>query len=144
MFFIMGMNSGRKDLKFSQMIICDQCGQYGRLSVFYTCTVLSLFFIPILKWNKKYYVQAECCGALYQLDAQIGRQIERGVDLEITMADLTLIRGRGQEYGASFDEQFGQGYGNAGPDYRQVKVCRQCGYSTDEDFGFCPKCGEKF
>ena len=25
-----------------------------------------------------------------------------------------------------------------------VKCCVYCGYTTEEDFGFCPKCGRKF
>ena len=24
-----------------------------------------------------------------------------------------------------------------------IKRCRNCGFATDEDFDFCPKCGEK-
>ena len=41
MFFMMAITDGRKDLKFSQMIICDVCGKYGRYQVFMTYTVLS-------------------------------------------------------------------------------------------------------
>ena len=25
-----------------------------------------------------------------------------------------------------------------------MRVCSQCGYTTEEDFEFCPKCGKKF
>ena len=48
-FFMMAITDGRKDLKFSQMIICDVCGKYGRYQVFMTYTVLSLFFIPCIQ-----------------------------------------------------------------------------------------------
>ena len=32
MFFIMGITDGRKDFYFSQTVICDNCGKYGRAS----------------------------------------------------------------------------------------------------------------
>ena len=63
MFFMMGITDGRKDFDFTQTIICNLCGKYGRYQVFMTYTVLSLFLIPCLKWNKHYYVQTSCCHA---------------------------------------------------------------------------------
>ena len=78
MFFILGITDGRKDFEFTQTMICNICGKYGRYQVFMTYTVLSLFFIPCFKWNKHYYVQTSCCGTLYELDPKIGKQIARG------------------------------------------------------------------
>ena len=43
MFLIMGITDGRKDFDFTQTIICNLCGKYGRYQVFMTYTVLSLF-----------------------------------------------------------------------------------------------------
>lgn len=40
MFFMMGITDGRKDLDFSQQMICNVCGRYGRYQVFMTYTVL--------------------------------------------------------------------------------------------------------
>ena len=57
MFFMMGITDGRKVFDFTQTVICDICGKYGRYQVFMTYTVLSLFFIPCFKWNKRFYVQ---------------------------------------------------------------------------------------
>ena len=122
MFFIMGINDGRKDFDFSQMMICDACGAYGRYTLFMTYTVLSLFFIPCLKWNKRYYVQSSCCGALFELDGEVGRRIASGEDVEILPEHLTRVGG---------------GTGGA-------KRCNRCGYATNEDFDFCPKCGNRF
>ena len=48
MFFMMGITDGRKDLDFSQQMICNVCGRYGRYQVFMTYTVLSLFFIDLI------------------------------------------------------------------------------------------------
>ncbi len=124
MFFIMGITDGRKDFDFNQLITCAICGKYGRYNVFMTYTVLSLFFIPTIKWNKHYYVQTSCCGAVYELDPEIGRMIAGGEEVEILPSHLTQVN-RG-------------GWNTTG-----YKRCRQCGYETTEDFDFCPKCGAK-
>ena len=41
MFFILGITDGRKDFEFTQTMICNICGKYGRYQVFMTYTVLS-------------------------------------------------------------------------------------------------------
>ena len=130
MFFMMAITDGRKDLKFSQMIICDVCGKYGRYQVFMTYTVLSLFFIPCFKWNRHYYVQTSCCNTIYELDPEVGKRLLRGEEVEITESDLTL-------------RQDGNGNPWTGSDAsHRHKVCPSCGFETDEDFSYCPKCGK--
>ena len=124
MFFMMGITDGRKNLEFSQTIICNLCGKYGRYQVFMTYTVLSLFFIPCFKWNKHFYVQTSCCNALHELDPEIGKRIVNGENIEILPEHLTLV-------------------GNGGYGY-SYKKCNNCGYETAEDFEFCPKCGNRF
>ena len=34
MFFMMGINEGRKELNYHQMIVCNHCGAYGQYQVF--------------------------------------------------------------------------------------------------------------
>ncbi len=87
----------------------------------YMC--LSLFFIPCFKWNKQYYVQSACCNTIYSLDPEIGRQIARGADIEILPQHLTQVQA---------------GYRSC------YKRCINCGFETQEDFEFCPKCGRRF
>lgn len=129
MFFMIGITDDRKDLPYdrSGMIICGGCGRYGRYLVYMTYTVLSLFFIPCFKWNKQYYVRMSCCNTTYSLDPEIGRQIARGENVEILPEHLTPIGGGWQ-----------QARGMRG------KQCMNCGYTTMEDFEFCPKCGRRF
>lgn len=122
MFFIMGITDGRKDFDFTQTVICDSCGKYGRYQVFMLYTVLSLFFIPTFKWNRRYYVQMSCCGTVYELDSEIGKRIASGEELQIKPQDLTKV-------------SQGRGF---------FKHCNNCGYETSEDFDFCPKCGTRF
>ena len=121
MFLMIGINEHRKKLDFSQLIICDACGAYGRYKVFMTFTVLSLFFIPCIKWNRRYYVQASCCGRLYELDRDVGAAIARGEQVEIRPEQMHEMPGQG----------------------RMHRRCANCGYTTNEDFDFCPKCGRK-
>ncbi len=123
MFLMIGISDGRKDFDFSQSILCRLCGKYGRYQVFMTYTVLLLFFIPCFKWNKHYYVQTSCCGKVYELAPEIGRRIARGEQVNISDSDLRDA-----------------GYGSQ----PMPKTCSYCGYSTYEDFQFCPKCGREF
>ena len=120
MFFMIGITDGRKELSFSQMVVCKTCGAYSRFSMFVTFTQLLLFFIPCFKWNRHYYVQMRCCGAVYELDPEIGRRIESGETPFIKEEDLTLVSA-----------------GNR----TKIRSCASCGYTTSEDFSFCPKCG---
>ena len=122
MFFIIGITNGRRDFDHNQVMTCPICGAYGSFRVFMTYTVLSLFFIPTFKWGKHYYVETTCCNTVYELDPEVGKRIARGDDVQIRQEDLTRV--------------MGQGY--------SVKRCQNCGYTTDEDFEFCPKCGNRF
>ncbi len=129
MFFIMGINDGRKDFDFCQTIVCAVCGKYGRYQVFMTYTVLSLFFIPCFKWNRHYYVQTTCCNTVYELDPATGRRIAAGEDIEITEDDMTMVHNGGW-----------RSYSSAGSGSRQ---CSSCGFTTDEDYEYCPRCGRR-
>lgn len=91
MFFMIGITDGRKVFDYTQTVICNICGKYGRYQVFMTYTVLSLFFIPCFKWNKRFYVQTSCCNTLYELDPEIGKRIAKGESLEIQPDDLTKV-----------------------------------------------------
>ena len=122
MFFMMGITDGRKDFDFNQVMTCAVCGSMGSFRVFMTYTVLSLFFIPCFKWNKHYYVQSTCCNAVYELDPEIGKKVAHGEDVKIQQEHLTRV--------------LSQGY--------TIKHCKNCGFTTEEDFDFCPKCGERF
>lgn len=123
MFLIIGINQGRKVFDCNQMVICSHCGSYGRYQVFMTYTYLSLFFIPCFKWNKQYYVQSTCCNTVYALDPEIGKQVARGADVEIQPQHLIQVQ-------AGVRSCF--------------KRCGGCGFETQEDFEFCPKCGKRF
>lgn len=127
MFFIGGVSSGTRELKFSQMVICSQCGSYGRYQAYMTYMCLSLFFIPVFKWNRRYYVKMSCCGTVYELKEETGKRVARGEQNEILPGDLVLVQsGQRPDHG-----------------WNQKKSCVNCGYETTEEFEYCPKCGQK-
>lgn len=118
MFFIMGISQGQKKLNFDQTVICGHCGKYGHLSVYMVYSYFSLFFIPLFKWGRTYYAQTSCCGQTVPIDAELGRQIERG---QVTSLPENIIPDTYQ--------------------YHSVRRCAACGFETEEDYQFCPKCG---
>ncbi len=123
---MIGITNGRKDLSFRQTMICSRCGKYGSYTVYVTFMQLLLFFIPCFKWNRQYFAETSCCGTVYQLNPEIGLRIEKGEDLAISDTDLTPL-----SYAAPSS-------------YSKIKTCSCCGYMTEEDFSFCPKCGKPF
>ena len=97
MIFIGGISQGQKILDYVKTVICDRCGGYGRYQVYMTYMYFSFFFIPLFKWNKRFYVKMSCCDAVYY---------DSGT-------------------------------------YKTWKKCGNCGYETEEDFEYCPKCGRR-
>ena len=122
MFFIMGISQGNKELiqNAGRMNICKNCGSYTTYNVFMTYMYLSIFFIPLFKWNIKYYAQSSCCSSVFLLDNEKGKMIKNGEEVIIEDSDLTIVN-----------------------EYESIKNCRTCGYQTSQDFDYCPKCGNK-
>lgn len=121
MIFVMGINQKEKRLNFDQLVICKCCGKYGHADVFMTYTYFMFFFIPLFKWNRKYYIRMRCCGSSMQLDRELGKAIEQG---EITEIDFDRIDFVQQE--------------------KTIKHCNTCGFTSPKpDYEYCPKCGKK-
>ena len=127
MFFIMGIDPREKQIPYNELMICSQCGKYGRYEVVMRYMCFSFFFIPLIKWNKQFYVRTNCCGTIYALDPAIGRALMKGVELEFKPEHLQKI-----SMSAGYGQQGGQ----------SAKRCVSCGYQTNEDFLYCPKCGQ--
>ena len=121
MFFILGAAPGQKKLAFSQLVGCPCCGRFGRVEIYVTYTVLSLFFLPVLKWGRRYFARMACCGAQCELPAELGRAAERG---SLQTRDVSSLH-----------------FGSAA---RTRRRCPACGFATEEDFSFCPQCGRPF
>jgi len=121
MFFVFGISSKEKEIDLTQTIICPSCGAYGRLEAFMTYRYFSLFFIPIFKWNKKYYAGTTCCGSLYTIDKELGKDIERGNISKIDQSELHPIK----------------------MNYNRKDYCPNCSSPIESEFDYCPKCGRR-
>jgi len=120
MFFIMGISTKEEKIEFNQTEICRECDKFGRLELFMTYNYLMLFFIPVFKWNRKYYVRSSCCNTLYTIDNEIGDSIRKGQLSRINQEDLQVIN---------------KGY--------QYNNCPNCNYPLEIDYQYCPKCGSR-
>ncbi|MGB8452607.1 MAG: zinc ribbon domain-containing protein [Anaerocolumna sp.] len=123
MFFIIGISCAKKRLDFVQTMLCSKCSQFGRFELFMTYSYLSLFFLPVFKWNKKFYAITSCCGVIYSIGAEIGKRILKGEPITLTEQDLHLI--------------------NNGFQNTKSHPCLNCGYISESDFLYCPKCGNR-
>ena len=77
MFFIMGVSQNQKKLDFKQLNVCKCCGKYSNIEVYMTYWYFMFFFIPIIKWNKEYYIKTSCCEKVSKIAPEIGRRIEK-------------------------------------------------------------------
>lgn len=122
MFFIFGISNGEKKLDFVQSMLCPRCGQFGRLELYMTYMYFSLFFIPVFRWSRRYYVKSTCCNRVYEIDRELGRRLQRGENGNISEEELHAAASNGQAPG---------------------KRCPVCGYPANPEFDYCPKCGTK-
>lgn len=120
MFFIAGISSNQKQLEYNQMLICPACGKYCRIEVFMTYMYFSLFFIPMIKWNKNYYVKSNCCQSIFSISKELGSQIEKGMTVTLNDGDIE-----------AFNNQYNKEHRNH---------CPNCGHVLDESFKYCPNC----
>lgn len=120
MFLIFGINQKEKQLEFDQVVICNSCGKYGHITVWMTYSYFMLFFIPLFKWGRHYFVKMSCCGAVGEISQELGEKIASGRLHTLAPEDLPF-------------EQSSKTWHR----------CSKCGYTTDEDFEYCPKCGSK-
>ena len=68
---------------------------------------------------------------VYELDPEVGKALLQGRQADIKSSDLTLVQ-----------EGRRRGYYDSGT-YKTWKKCGNCGFETEEDFEYCPKCGRR-
>lgn len=120
MFFfgIFGILDSEKRLKEFQNIICT-CGSYSRAVLFMRYSYFHIFFIPIFKWNKRYYVTARCCGKMFAVPDDYVNELMKSNNIDFSK--LHAINNNG-----SYE-----------------KRCSNCGMTVDNEFEYCPYCGKK-
>ncbi len=148
MIFIGGIGQGSKTLQYTGTLKCKFCGSMAGCQILMSYHYFSFFFIPLFKWNKRFLVKMACCGAVYELDPQVGKAIVRGEGMDILDQDLRLVadgrpvyRAYGAYGGAQGNGQ--EGEGGQAPDPAQKLRCPVCKYEAPGDPNYCPKCGQR-
>lgn len=143
MFFIGGVGQGSKILDISKILTCKFCGSQAGCQIVMTYYYFSFFFIPLFKWNRRFLIKMPCCGAVYELNAEVGKALARGEQAEIRNEDLKLLQegngrwtGSGQT-GAQFREADGD------EEIPETRRCPLCKYEAPGEFKYCPNCGQR-
>lgn len=127
MFFIgvFGIENKEKEIKILNNFTCKSCSRLTNGRVIKHYEFFHFFFIPIFKWNEKYYVECNSCRGIFSISKEKGKMIERGENIELTYWDL-------QEVNNSY-----------GYNYNKNNVCKNCGKIVDCEYIYCPYCGNK-
>ncbi|HHT73060.1 MAG TPA: zinc ribbon domain-containing protein [Firmicutes bacterium] len=121
MFFIgiFGIQPGKKEVGEGQGI-CPSCEAFDRYVVDEVYTYLHFFFIPIWKWNRRYFVRTRCCRRTLELEGDVGRRIASGERIQLRPEHIVRA-----QPGA------------------QGEACPNCGSVLRPDYRFCPRCGSQ-
>ena len=77
MFYIWGIGRARKNTRVLVKDNCNNCGTTQNMNIVMDYGYASLFFIPIVKVNKKYYVVCPGCGAYKQISKREFKAIKK-------------------------------------------------------------------
>ncbi|WP_270474220.1 zinc ribbon domain-containing protein [Clostridium cochlearium] len=124
MFFIgiFGIDERKKDIKLVQNLVCKACGNMTTYKLVKVNKVFHIFFIPIFKWDKRYFLISRCCNSIFGIPNNLGENLENNEDIDIKDEDLQQINS----------------YGNA-----NEKICGNCNNVVQSNFRYCPHCGNK-
>ncbi|HPU41987.1 MAG TPA: zinc ribbon domain-containing protein [Acetivibrio clariflavus] len=122
MFFIafFGIQDKDKYIGTCNNIICPSCEKLGRYEIHKLYRYFHIFFIPIFRWDIKYMVKTSCCGSLYELDPEVGKEFEKNPDIEIKEQNLQRVN-----------------------NFWPFKYCPNCKADIPAEFNYCPYCGRE-
>lgn len=126
MFFIgiFGIENKDKEIKTLDNISCKKCNNPTTARLIKNFNFFHLFFIPLFKWNEKYYVICNQCNSIYTILKDKGKALENGENVDISYWDL--------------QEMDAENYTNS---YYEENACTNCGRKVDANFKYCPYCG---
>ena len=127
MFFIgiFGIENKYKEIKVINNFTCKNCNRLTKGRVIKHFDFFHFFFIPIFKWNEKYYVECESCNNLFLISNEKGKMIEKGENIQLTYWDLHEVNN------------------NYESDYNVNNICNNCSKVVDSEYIYCPYCGHK-
>ena len=119
MFFIgiFGVQNKTGQIASEAAVICPVCGRYGRYDILRSYYYFHVFFIPLWRWNKRYYIKTHCCSRVCELDQDIGSKIEAGRAVIIEREHIHCA------------------------DRAAAPSCPNCSARLDPGFVYCPYCG---
>jgi DNA-directed RNA polymerase subunit RPC12/RpoP len=128
MFFIgiFGIQNKEKEIKYLNNISCNSCNSESGAKLIKSYNFFHFFFIPLFKWNEKYYVICSNCSGIFEIPQEKGKRIENGEDVEITYWDLKTVETGHYNYG-----------------YTAGSKCSHCGRTVEPHFEYCPYCGAR-
>ena len=128
---------------------CKEIGVAGEYRIMETCERLYLFFIPTFGWNRQYFAVAQD-GTAYPIREEAAKAVKSGEKRSLAQEDFTgpaceasmgYINSPGNDRTGT-DTGRGYSLNSNGTDVHRKK-CPYCGFSTTENFTYCPKCAEK-
>lgn len=118
MFFfigIFGIQDRERTIREFENVICP-CGSLSRAELIEQYTYFHFFFLPLFKWNRRYYIQFRCCNRLFKVPKDYVSELKDSSDIDI---------GRLEEI-----------------DLYSRHTCPSCGAYVDPSFSYCPYCGK--
>ncbi len=117
MFLIFGISQKECEINYTKKVKCPICSKEQIPKIWMKYSYFMLFFIPIIKWNKKYFITLPCCNKFTELDNVAGKKVEKNEEIDISHLNFEKCDSK--------------------------KYCIKCGFQTNENYEFCPHCGEK-
>ncbi|EYE89570.1 hypothetical protein Q428_02015 [Fervidicella metallireducens AeB] len=124
MFFIgiFGIENKEKEIKDIKNVLCNNCGSLTSYKLIKTYTFFHIFFIPLFKWNKKYFLISRCCNNIWEIPLDIGGKLEGEGNVTMDFNQFENITKADDNY---------------------KSICPVCGSNIHNNYVYCPFCGSK-
>lgn len=120
---VFGVENKDKEIKELNNLTCKKCNNTIQCKLIKNFDFFHFFFIPLFKWNERYYIVCNRCKCLYSIHKDKGKAIENGEEVNITYWDLQEI------YSDNSHE---------------MERCPSCGEQLlKRDYNYCPYCGKE-
>ncbi len=117
MFFfigIFGIQDKQRVVKEFNNVVCA-CGSLSRAELIEEYTYFHFFFLPLFKWNKRYFIRFRCCNRIFKVPEDYVSDLKHGFDIDIDrLEEISKIN---------------------------MNICPNCGATIEKSFLYCPYCG---
>ncbi len=122
MFFIgiFGVEHKQKKVKDIKSFICKECKLEDSGQLIKSYRYFHFFFIPLFKWNERYYITCSKCSSISEISKEKGKKIEKGETEDITYWDIKDVHVANKR-----------------------EICSVCMNEVENKFTYCPHCGNR-